>query len=430
MYFLHLKTSNSMLLPLLPPEVANDRTDITTTRPLNIFKTTKWSDASTVKENTKFKGGMNLNSIIPSVIEKINYNGNQRIIQSVANNPNFGFDKNRWSNNIGDLQTSESKLNGETGKQNFNSKDSTPNDIRRGLTIANDSQKSRSGQSSGFYNQDSAGTLLQSLFKTMLRNNRKSGIRKVINNFIQKLQVIVNSDSILTNSSQTPSAFDISHNMELSKKHEISLEKRDNSPNQKGDTQQPLNILKKDTKRKEDYQNLLKPTSNYQPTVNDSNSKPAVLKKEQRFLNQAKSNKQKQNIRQFRRGRRRNSSSDKISHSSVLNVISENSRNQNFEEHGLKVGLTRNFEKLYKKFFANQSAKENQHTNAKPEPHKHKKYSNNNKSGQNQREKPNDKHKSRKMLRDLAEYTYNWNRQSSKESYDQYIRVEVINQSI
>lgn len=54
-------------------------------------------------------------------------------------------------------------------------------------------------------------------------------------------------------------------------------------------------------------------------------------------------------------------------------------------------------------------------------------FDNNNKSRHTHRKKTSDGQKTRKMLRDLAEYTYNWNRQSSQESYDQYINVEVIN---
>lgn len=404
-----------MLLPLLPPEVSNVRTDMTTAGPLNNFKRTEWSqpDASTVNKNTNDKK-MNFHSNVPSVTENPNYNENKQIMQSVAKHrhlgvqPNMGFDKNRWSNNY-DLQPAVGRLNGDTDRQNVYPMDSTPNDKSEGLTYADYSQGS--GQS-----QDNAGTLLQSLFKTMLRNNRKSGIRKVINNFIQKLQVIVNSDSMLTNSSHTTLASDNSHS--------------DSILNRKGDIQETFNHLNKDTSRKNDFQNVLKPTSKYHPNLHnhESTSTPTVLMKEQLFLDQTKEDKLKKNVREFRRGRRRNQASDKTTHTPILNKISDNSPNQNLEEHGIKVGLTRNFEKLYNKFFADKSAKENNHTYIKPDTNKHaKQFNKSNKSGHTHKEKTNDGHKTRKMLRDLAEYTNNWNRQSSQESYDQYIRVEVIN---
>lgn len=420
--FLYLGSSTSMLLPLLPPEVSNVRNDMTAARTLNNLKRSEWSqpDASTVNKNTNDKR-MNFHSNVPSVTENTKYNENKQIMQSVAKHrhlgvqTNMGFDKNRWSNNYEDLQPAVGRLNGHTDGQNVYQKDSTPNENSEGLPYAD--YRQGGGQS-----QHNAGTLLQSLFKTMLRNNRKSGIRKVINNFIQKLQVIVDSDLMLTNSSHTTLASDNSH--------KTAFEKGDSILNREGDIQETPNYLNKDTSRKNDFQNVLKPTSKYQPNLNnhESTSTPTMLMKEQLSLDQTNKDKQKENVRKFRRGRRKKSTSYKPTYTPILNKISNNSQNQNFEDHGIKVGLTRNFERLYNRFFPEKSVKENNHIYTKLDTNKHaKNVHNHNKSGHTHAKKTNDGHKTRKMLRDLAEYTYNWNRQSSQESYDQYMHVEVIN---
>lgn len=426
---LYLKLSASMLLPLLPPEVSNVRTDMTTASPFNDFKTTEWSqlDASKVNKNP-IDQRLNFYRNAQSVTEITNYNDNRDKMQSAAKHGQFGvhqntgYDKIRWNSNYGDLQPAVVRLKGGTDMQNVYPMDSTTNDKNEGLTNENYSKGSDESQ-------NTTETLLQSLFKTMLRSNRKSEIRKVVNNFIQKLQVIVDSDSILTNSSHNTLPSDNSHKIERSKNQRTAFEKNDSILNRKGDIQETSNHFIKGISRKNGFQKVLKPTSNHISSLNNHEfSSSPTLMIEQPFLAQTKEDKQRENNREFSRDRRRNPTSYKTSHTPILNKHSDNSQNQNLEKHGVKFGLTKNFEKLYNKFFPDKSAKENNPTYTKPDTNKHAKmFDNNNKSGHTHRKKTSNGHKTRKMLRDLAEYTYNWNRQSSQESYDQYINVEVIN---
>lgn len=170
---LYLKLSASMLLPLLPPEVSNVRTDMTTASPFNDFKTTEWSqlDASKVNKNT-IDQRLNFYRSAQSVTEITNYNDNRHKVQSAAKHgqfevhQNIGFDKIRWNSNYGDLQPAVVRLNGGTDMQNVYPVDSTTNDKNEGLTNENYSKGSDESQ-------NKTETLLQSLFKTMLRSNRK-----------------------------------------------------------------------------------------------------------------------------------------------------------------------------------------------------------------------------------------------------------------
>lgn len=197
-----------------------------------------------------------------------------------------------------DLQPAVVRLHGGTDMQNvYPIVDSTTNDKNEGLTNINYSKGSDESQ-------NTTETLLQSLFKTMLRSNRKSEIRKVVNNFIQKLQIIVDSDSILTNSSHNTLPSDNLHKIERSKNQRTAFEKNDSILNRKGDIQETSNHFIKGTSRKNGFQKVLKPTSNHLSSLNNHEiSSSPTLMIEQPFLVQTKEDKQRENNREFRRDR-------------------------------------------------------------------------------------------------------------------------------
>ena len=432
-FVVHIKGTASMLLPLLPPEISKPTFEGTTVTPSNndnfIFKMArKPYQAVKVSGKNFHKGGVRFNDNYPPTTEKSIFTNKEGKI------PNFGNDRKRMEQSNYAYQREQLPHNFHikrklevNARRNVSAKNDLSTDKMNVMGISQNSQIPIGTPGSENMNQINEGALLQTLFTSIIRNNRKKGVKKVLSRFIENLQKIVDSAPATQDIMQPVEQHD---NREMSSTFQTTYSSYENMgdviQNQKSFIEKKINERSTQT----DHSHHVALTTSKPMSRNNFKTNASILAKENKIIKKA--NKKKQLVSYQKLDRIPNLDGNKAPQPEVSMKKEENSPTHKLETNPVNMGLTSNFDKLYKRLFLEDFRHKNSKKNNTPVSGSQTRNSYRKMPKHNTKERVHTKnisdgHKTREMFRNLAEYAHNWYRQSSKESYDQFIHVEVIN---
>ena len=434
-FVVHIKGTASMLLPLLPPEISKPTFEGTTVTPSNndnfIFKMARKPYQAVAVSGKNFqKSGVRFNDNYPPITEKSIFTNKEGKIPNIGNDrktieqSRYAYQREQLPHNF------HIKRKLEVNEQrNMSAKSDLSTDKMNVMGISQNSQIPIGTPGSENMNQIDEGTLLQTLFTSIIRNNRKKGVKKVLSRFIENLQKIVDSAPATQDSMKPVEQHD---NRELSNTFQTtysSYEKMgDVIQNQKSFIEKKINER---STQADNSHHVALTTSKQKPVSRKTfKTNASILEEENKTIKKA--NIKEQRVSYQKLDKISNLDGNKAPEPIVYMKKEVNSPTHKVETNSVNMGLTSNFDKLYKRLFLEDfrhkdSKKNNIPLSGSQTRNSHRKMPKHSKKERVHTKNISDGHKTREMFRNLAEYAHSWNRQSSKESYDQFIHVEVIN---
>lgn len=260
--------------------------------------------------------------------------------------------------------------------------------------------------------------LLQALLKIMPKRNRKNAIKKIVNSFFftspsnnTNLNTDISSTTVTPTTAKTTEPLNnVDQNLDSSNVHKN------------------IDVRMKKKNRRDKYIEEVNVTDNPHVPTEVTEHNPPLMKEESSEY-QHTNNLNTKGRRQFRR-RNKNFNGKNMRFKSS----GSNRAKQERENEKSKFGFTGKFERMYRRLFGkrhvNAATTTTSTTTTLPPDYMY--YDYNEVTNlpidydQVNSEDPHHGHENRERYRDLAKSKYNWNRQSSKESFNQYQDVEKI----